>query len=174
MFVVDELVFREIVFHLAAQVQRNVRRMAGDVCIASRIGIPLGLTARFHAIEEIAHMESGGITTDFFHGSSGQQFRRAQHHLAAVACFDPAFFAFEAHRARAERNPAFFAEDQLRAVLITCDQLAILRCVVFDRRWAIADRPLAQIDTVRAPFEHATADQSASFFEIETIEQLGD
>src|SRR3972149_10356923 len=45
LFVVDELVFLEVVFHLAVQVERDVRRVAGDVRVAGRIGISLRLAA---------------------------------------------------------------------------------------------------------------------------------
>src|SRR5205085_2248099 len=56
--------------------------------------------------------------------------------------------------------------------------------VVFDGGRAVVDRPLAEIDAVRAPFEHAaanldpllvllkTADHAATLLEIEAVEEL--
>ena len=117
-------------------------------------------------------MERRGVATDLGDLTPRQQFRRTQDQLAAVTGLDPAGLAFEPHRTRAERNPARLAEDQLAAVLIAGDQVPILRSVVLDRRRAIADCPLTEVDAVRTPLQHATADQATALFEVEAIEQL--
>src|SRR6188768_270751 len=53
--------------------------------------------------------------------------------------------------------------------------MAVLRWVVLHGRRAIVDGPLAKVDAVRAPFQHAAAaeraDQTAPFFKVEAVEQ---
>src|ERR1700690_1034554 len=49
LFVTDELVLHEIVFQGAVEVERGVRRVAGDVRVARRLGISLRLAPRLHA-----------------------------------------------------------------------------------------------------------------------------
>src|SRR5262245_33825394 len=103
--------------------QGDVRRMAGDVRVAGRVGVPLRLTARLHAVEEVTNVEGRRIAADFFDRSSGQQLRRTQDELAAVAGFHETRLPFKADWARAERNPSFFTEDQLDTILVTGHQL---------------------------------------------------
>ena len=149
--------------------------MARDVRVLCGFGIPLRQTARLHAIEEVTDVERRRVFADLDDRSAGEQLRRTQHQLAAVACFDPAGLSFKPHRARAERNPIFLAEDQLDAVLVLRDQVAVFRRVVFNRRQAIVDGPLAEIHAVRTPLKHAAStertDEPATFFEMETVEQ---
>src|SRR6188474_502524 len=131
--------------------------MARDMRVAGREGVAFGLAAGLHAVKEVADVERSRIAADLFDRAAGQELRRAEDELAAVARFNPAGFAFEAHGARAEWNPAGFAENQLNAVFIAASKLAVFRRVVFDRRRAIVDRPLAQVDAMRAPFEHTAS-----------------
>ena len=121
--VVDVLVLLGIVFELASQEQRVVGPMTRDVCVAGRFGVGLRLVARLDAVQEVAHVERGRVAADLGHFSPGEQLRRTQHKLAAVARFDPTRFAFETHRAGTETDPAFFAEDQFDAVFVPADDL---------------------------------------------------
>src|SRR3954447_16660561 len=117
--------------------------------IAGSIRIPFGPTARFDAIEEIAHVKRRRVTADFFNSTSGDKLRRAEHELAAVARFDPTGLAFESHRARAQWQPAVLAEDQLHTIGVAGDHLTVFRRVVFDRSRSIgAACPLAKVDAV--------------------------
>ena len=101
-----------------------------------------GRLARLHAVEEIADVERRRIAVDLGDRSPGQQFRRTQHQLAAVARFDPAGLSLEPHRARAQRNPTGLAEDQLDAVGVAGDHAAVLRRVVLDGGRCHRRRPI--------------------------------
>src|SRR5262245_18216893 len=114
--VADEFVLDHVVLHLPLEIQGDVGRVADDVGIAGRFGVALGRAAGLDAVEEIADVERRRVAADFFHRPSGEQCRRAEANLAAVARFDPARLALEADRAGAEWNPALLAEDQLHAV----------------------------------------------------------
>ena len=110
-------------------------------------------------------MECGRVAIDFRDGSPRDEFGRTQHELAAVARFDPSRLAFESHRARAQGQPAVFAEDQLHAVCIARHDLTIFGRVVFNGRRSVgAERPLAEINAVRTPFQYAAADQVRRLF----------
>ena len=52
----------------------------------------------------------------------------------------------------------FFAEDQLDAVFVAGDDLPSFGGLYSTGGGQSLDRPLAQIDAVRTPFEHAAAD----------------
>src|SRR5688572_25111774 len=100
--------------------------MASDMRVAGREGVAFGLAAGLHAVEEVADVERRRIAADLFDRAAGEKLRRAEHQLAAVARFDPAGFALKPHGARAERNPAGFAENQLDAVVVAAGKLAVL------------------------------------------------
>ena len=73
LFIIHKFMSRIVVLHRTSKVQRDVGRMAGDVGIAGRVRISLGLAASFHAVEEVADVICRRIAIDFFHGASGQQ-----------------------------------------------------------------------------------------------------
>ena len=77
-------------------------RVARDMCaLQAASALPFGQAARFHAVRgnraRGTLRDSRRFPRPF---ATGEQFRRTQHHLAAVARFDPARFAFESHRDR--------------------------------------------------------------------------
>ena len=57
--------------------QSDIRSVAGNMCIASRIGIALCTTACLHAVEEIANVVSCRIAADFGDLSRAEILRRA-------------------------------------------------------------------------------------------------
>src|SRR3954471_12348438 len=70
--VVHEFMFFEVVGELAIKRQRDVRRMAGDVGEAGRVGVRLRLTAGLHASEKVADVERRRIAVDLSNRSPGQ------------------------------------------------------------------------------------------------------
>ena len=154
--------------------------MAGDMGVAGRIGVALGLAAGLHAVEEVADVEGGGVAADLLDLPAGQKLRRTEHELAGVAGLHPARLTLEPHGAGAERDPVLLAEDELGPVGIAADDLVALGRVILDRRRAVVHRPLAEIDAVRTPLEHAAAlghaaaDEAAPLLEVEAVlERVG-
>ena len=66
---------RIVVFHLTVQVQSDIGRMAGDVRVARGIGIALGLSASFHAVQEVSYVKCGRVAANFVNRSAGKQLR---------------------------------------------------------------------------------------------------
>src|ERR1035438_2886518 len=89
LLVADELVLDGIVMNLAAQKEGNVGRVAGDVRMASRVGVGARLTPRPDAVKEIANVEIGRVAGDL--GLlAGEQGVRAGDHVAVITRFNPA------------------------------------------------------------------------------------
>lgn len=54
--------------------ERDVCRVTGDVRVAGRNCVALGLAPRFNAVEKIANMERRRIAADFVNLPAGEQF----------------------------------------------------------------------------------------------------
>lgn len=65
LFIADKFVLPHVVLYRPSQMQRDVRGVASNVRIARGVGVALGLTASFHAIEEVADVERRGVTANF-------------------------------------------------------------------------------------------------------------
>ena len=98
LFIVDEFILLQIVFDLTSQMQGDVRRVTGNVCVARRIRIPFWLTSSFDTIEKVTDVERRGIPADFLNRASRQQTGGTQDQLSTIARFNPTRFALESNR----------------------------------------------------------------------------
>ena len=114
-------------------------------------------------------MECGRIAADLLDLPSSHQFGRREHDLAAVARLHPASLTLEPHGARTQRDPVLLAEDQFGAVGVAADDPTVDRWRVAHRRQTVVHRPLAEIDAVRAPLQHAATDEPATLLEVEAV-----
>ena len=64
MLIVDKRVVHVVVVHPAVQIECDVGRMAGNVRVAGRVGVTLGLTASFYAVQEVTYMKRCRIPAD--------------------------------------------------------------------------------------------------------------
>src|SRR5580704_5543927 len=72
LFVADELVLGQVVLDRSIEIQRDIRRVTGDVREAGRVGVAFWLAARLHAIEKISDVERGRIAANLGDRSAGQ------------------------------------------------------------------------------------------------------
>ena len=116
-------------------------------------------------------MEVGRVAGDLL-APSQQQRWRARDDLRVVARLHPAGRAFEADRARAQRQPPVVAQDELDAVGVAGVQLAVHRLILHRCGGIGLVGPLTQVHAVGAPFEAPASGHAAAFFEMEGVHQL--